>query len=553
MRTTGTSVTVTASVLVLAAYTLRRRLIERRLRKKRKQASQSSTTLDPTSAEGWASLRANAHALLDQCCDRFEAATEGRTWTPLPTSMKKALHEPLPREGISREAQCARLASLLPYGVGNTHPRFFGWVNGSGNAGGVLPELVGAALNANCGAREHGAIHVEKQVLEWCRSMMGFPPECGALLVSGTSMATIVALKTARDKALGIDSSRKTGLVRAQAGVKGALVGYMAQGAHSCLTRAFDILGLGSDALRLVPVRPDFTMDLEELGAMVEEDRRAGLTPFLVVGTAGSVNVGAIDDLDSIATFTEEHGLWFHVDGAFGAPAVLSEMVRPRLRGMERASSLAFDFHKWLHVNYDCGCVLVRDREAHLRAFSERPDYLVGDERGLASGQPWPMDYGPELSRGFRALKVWSHFLEHGTEKLGASITRNVEHAHYLATKLDATEEIERLTPVSLQIVCFRYVPRRAVGDLDVLNNAIGVELQERGIAAPSTTRIKGQLVIRVSITNHRTRFEDLDLLVAETCNIGAELAAGDMSLRVSGSGESDSGASVSSSVREVA
>ena len=144
------------------------------------------------------------------------------------------------------------------------------------------------------------------------------------------------------------------------------------------------------------------------------------------------------------------------------------------------------------------------------------------------------MDFGPELSRGFRALKVWSHFLEHGTEKLAASITRNVEHAHYLAARIDATEEMERLAPVSLQIVCFRYVPRRAVADLDALNNAIVVELQERGIAAPSTTRIKGQLVVRVSITNHRTRFEDLDLLVAEACNIGAELAAGEMSLRVS-------------------
>ena len=350
---------ITAASLVLAAYTLRRHILALRRRKK---ASVSSTTLDPTSPEGWASLRANAHALLDACINQFETANEGRTWTPLPTAMKETLHEPLPREGISREAQCAWLASLLPYGVGNTQPRFFGWVNGSGSPGSVLPELVGA--------REHGAIHVEKQVLEWCRSMMGFPPECGALLVSGTSMATVIALKAARDRVLGFDSSRKTGLVRAQARAGGgALVGYMAQGAHSCLTRAFDLLGLGSDALRLVPVRTDFTMDLEALGAMVEEDRHAGFTPFLVVGTAGSVNVGAIDDLDSIATFSEEHGLWFHVDGAFGAPAVLSAMVRPRLRGMERASSLAFDFHKWLHVNYDCGCVLVRDRDAHLRAW----------------------------------------------------------------------------------------------------------------------------------------------------------------------------------------
>ena len=300
----------------------------------------------------------------------------------------------------------------------------------------------------------------------------------------------------------------------------------MAEGGHSCITRAFDLLGLGSDALRLVPVLADFRMDLGQLATMVEADRAAGLLPFLVVGTAGSVNVGAIDDLDGLATFAEAHGLWFHVDGAFGAPAVLSERVRPQLRGMERASSLAFDFHKWLHVNYDCGCVLVRERDAQLRAFSERPDYLVGSERGLAAGSPWPMDYGPELSRGFRALKVWSHFLEHGTAKLAAAITRNVEHAQYLAAAVDATEGMERLAPASLQIVVFRYVPRRAAADLDALNRDLVVELQERGIAAPSTTRIQGQLAIRVSITNHRTRFEDLDLLVAEAGRIGAELAA---------------------------
>ena len=308
---------LTAAGLVLAAFVIRRRYLTRPrivrdgpVSSTTRRASVSSTTLDPRSPEDWASLRANAHALLHECIDRMESANEGRTWTPVPAAIKDSLHEPLPREGISREEQRARLAALLPYGVGNTHPRFFGWVHGSGCPGGVLPELVGAAMNANCGGREHAAIHVEKQVLEWARAMMGFPPESGALLVSGTSMATIVALKCARDWALGFESSRKGGLAQAQARVQGgggggALVGYMAQGAHSCITRAFDLLGLGSDALRLVPVRADFTMDLEALGAMVEEDRAAGRFPFLVVGTAGSVNVGAIDDLDGLATLAE--------------------------------------------------------------------------------------------------------------------------------------------------------------------------------------------------------------------------------------------------------
>mmetsp|Transcript_19532 Transcript_19532/g.32605 ORF Transcript_19532/g.32605 Transcript_19532/m.32605 type:complete len:549 (-) Transcript_19532:150-1796(-) len=485
----------------------------------------SPTTLDPVTPEDWDALRSNAHALLDASINRIRSSKEGRVWTPVPDFIKEALHAPLPRTATSCAELCARLESLLPYGVGNTHPRFFGWVHGSGSPSGVLSEVVTAAMNANCGGRDHVAIHVEKQVLEWARAMMGFPANSGALLVSGTSMATIIALKAARDIFLGFESSRKGGVAPAQK-QHGMLVGYMAQGAHSCIKRAFDILGLGSEQLHMVPVKADFTMDVDALNALVAADRKAGLRPFVVIGTAGSVNVGAIDDLDAIANFCAAEHLWFHVDGAFGATAVLSPEISPRLKGMERASSIAFDFHKWLHVNYDCGCVLVRDQEAHLRAFSDRPDYLAANERGLAAGSPWPVDFGPELSRGFRALKVWSHFTEHGTEKLGAAITHNVEQASYLAQKVNTAPDLELLAPASLQIVVFRYVP--LVGnelDLDALNDALVVELQERGIAAPSTTRINGKLAIRVNITNHRTRVEDLDMLMTEVQRIGAELA----------------------------
>jgi len=292
-------------------------------------------------------------------------------------------------------------------------------------------------------------------------------------------------------------------------------------------------------------------MDITQLQAMVEEDRRCGLTPFLVVGTAGSVNVGSIDDLDALADAAEAHRLWLHVDGAFGATAVLSDEVRPRLKGMERAASLAFDFHKWMHVNYDCGCVLIRDGDAHLSAFSDRaqslvgggggggkhsPDYLAGNTRGLAANSPWPVDFGLELSRGFRALKVWSHLLEHGTGALGAAITANLRHAEHLAARVDVEPSLTRLAPLSLQIVVFRYEPAGLLGGdgsgvvvdaaaLDALNDEIVVELQERGTAVPSTTRIRGRLAIRINLTNHRTRFEDLDLLVDEVCRIGAMLS----------------------------
>lgn len=267
-------------------------------------------------------------------------------------------------------------------------------------------------------------------------------------------------------------------------------------------------------------------MDLAALEAIIREDAAAGLTPFAVIGTAGSVNVGAMDDLAAIADIAAKHDLWFHVDGAFGATAILSDLVRPRLRGMERADSLAFDFHKWLHVNYDAGCVLIRDRAAHLAAFAERPDYLAGSERGLAAGNPWPVDFGPELSRGFRALKIWAHLLEHGTGKLGAAITRNVEQAAWLGQRVAEMPELELLAPATLNIVCFRYAPE-GVRDPDALNDAIVIALQENGTAAPSTTRLGGKLAIRVNLTNHRTTRPDLDLLLSEVLRLGADLPQG--------------------------
>lgn len=468
----------------------------------------NDTSLDPAD---WDGFRNGAHQLLDVALDKMQNSDQGPVWTPLPDEMKTDLAGPLPVDPMAGPDLVNRLAALLPYGVGNTHPRFFGWVHGAGNPGGVLAELVAAAMNANLGGRDHGAIYVERQVLDWARQMMGFGDGSSGLITSGTSMGTIVALKVARDRALGF-ASRK-------AGVGGAgLVGYTSEQAHSCIARAFDMLGLGTDALRKIPCDADFRMDLGALSAQISKDRGAGLTPFVVVGTAGSVNVGAIDDLNGIADIASAENLWFHVDGAFGATGVLSDHVRPMLAGLGRADSLAFDFHKWLHVNYSAGCVLIRDQAAHLKTFSDRPEYLAGAARGLAAGAPWPVDYGPELSRGFIALKIWAHFLEHGTKRLGDAITRNCEQAQVLAGLVRERGDLELLAPVALNIVCFRY------GERDAVNEEIVVQLQEQGLAAPSTTRINGKLAIRVNITNHRTRDSDLVFLIDKVLKIGATL-----------------------------
>lgn len=304
-------------------------------------------------------------------------------------------------------------------------------------------------------------------------------------------------------------------------------MGYTSEKIHSCVTRAFDILGLGSDALRKVAVNGRFEMDIAALKAAITQDRVADLTPFVIVSTAGAVNVGSIDDLETLADISQAENIWLHIDGAFGALGVLSERLSPRLSGIKRADSLALDFHKWLHVNYDAGFILMRSEEDHRHTFSERPKYLKGAERGLAAGNPWPVEYGPELSRGFRALKVWAQLAEPGTAKLGALITQNCEQAAYLGELVAANSNLRLMAPVAMNICCFRFQAEDQDNKTtDALNGEIVIQLQIQGIAAPSTTLVNGRNAIRVNITNHRTRRDDLALLVEEVERIGLELAA---------------------------
>ena len=482
-----------------------------------RDSERSHGALDP---DDWQAFEASLQTVLAASLNKLQAAADGRVWTPPPENLKADLQAPLPKRGMALDELASRLTALLPYGVGNTHPRFFGWVHGAGSPGNMLAELVGAAMNANCGGRDHIAIYVERQVIDWCKSLFQFPRGTSGLIVSGTSMATLIAAKTARDSALDF-ASRQSGVGDAK------LVGYVSEQAHSCLARAFDLVGLGTDALRKIPVTPDYEMDLSALQTQIRRDRKEGFQPFFVTGTVGTVNTAAIDDLDALADIAQQEALWLHVDGAFGACAMASPDLSPRLNGIARADSLAFDFHKWMHVNYDAGCVLIRDGAAHRRAFAARPDYLAADGVALAGGDPWPVDFGPELSRGFRSLKVWAHFHEHGIEKIGQSIAENCALAALLGEKVDEHACLELRAPVSLNICCFRYVVE-GMSDkkLDELNVAIVAQLQMDGVAAPSTTRIDDAVTIRVNITNHRTRVEDIDILVDAVLEAGHRLTS---------------------------
>jgi glutamate/tyrosine decarboxylase-like PLP-dependent enzyme len=274
--------------------------------------------------------------------------------------------------------------------------------------------------------------------------------------------------------------------------------------------------------MRAIPTDANYRMCVNRLREAIAADRAAGMEPFCVIGAAGTVKTGAIDDLQALAALCREEGLWFHVDGAFGGLCVLDETLRPRVRGIEQADSIGFDFHKWMHVPYDAGCILVRNADVHREAFTMRADYLQAAERGLAGGGEWPCDFGPDLSRGFRALKIWFALKEHGAERIGAKIRENCEQAQYLAGLVRREADLCLLAEPTLNIVCFRYQPA-GLDDaaLDALNRDIVADVQEAGIAAPSTAVLQGRLAIRCNITNHRSRREDFRILV------DAVLAAG--------------------------
>jgi glutamate/tyrosine decarboxylase-like PLP-dependent enzyme len=473
-------------------------------------------SLDPAD---WAAFRAQAHLMLDDMLGYIEKIRERPVWQQIPTEIRTRFRSSAPRTGEELAAVHEEfMQNVLPYTQGNVHPGFMGWVNGGGTPVGVVAEMLAAGLNANLGGRDHIPVEVERQVTAWVREIFGFPQGATGLFVTGTSMANLIAVLIARDATLGFDV-RASGV----AAEPRRLTAYTSNAVHGCVPKAMDIAGLGSDALRQIPTDSRFRIDLAALAEAIQRDREAGFTPFLVVGTAGTVNTGAVDDLAGLADLCQREKLWFHVDGAFGALARLAPDLAPKFDGIERADSLAFDFHKWGQAPYDAGFILVRDGEAHKNAFALPAAYLQRAERGLAAGSPWPCDFGPDLSRGFRALKVWFTLKVYGTEALGASISRCCALARYLEERIAATPELELMAPVELNIVCFRY----RAEDTNRVNDAIVVALQESGVVAPSTTRIAGRTAIRAAIVNHRTSRAEIDALVDGVLALGRGMISG--------------------------
>jgi len=474
--------------------------------------------MDDLDPEDWSSLRALGHRMLDDMFDHLAGVRDGPVWQPMPPAIRDSWADPLPRgPGDPAETYAAFRSRVMPHATGNLHPRFMGWVHGGGTPVGMLAEMLAGGLNANCGGRDHAPIAVERQVIAWAAEIIGFPQTASGVLVTGTSMANMIGVLVARTAACGTR-------VRAE-GVGGTrLVAYASAAAHGCVGRAMDMAGLGSDALRLIPTDAAGRIVAPALRAAIARDRAAGDRPFLLVGTAGSVDIGAIDPLDRLADVARESGIWLHVDAAFGAMAMLSPRLRPLLAGLERADSVAFDFHKWGQVPYDAGCILVREAEHQLAAFAADAAYLRRATRGLAAGEVWPNDLGPDLSRGFRALKVWMTLRTYGADRIGAMVERSCALAQEMAARIDAEPALERLAPVALNVVCFRFVA--ADDELDALNAAIVADLQESGLAVPSTTMIGGRLAIRAALVNHRTRRDDVMRVIDAVLSMGRARAA---------------------------
>jgi aromatic-L-amino-acid decarboxylase len=477
-------------------------------------------TLDP---ENWDEMRQLAHRIVDDALDYIQTSGERPAWMAVPEDIAERLESPAPK-GPSNPAEVydEYREVIQPYTMHTAHPRFWAWYMGSGTVLGALAELLAATLNPNLGGGNHAAPLVEKQVIGWISDMMGFPKSASGLLTSGGSMANFTALTVARNTRAGYDV-RREGLQAAS----GPLTVYASTEIHSCHQKSIETLGMGSGGLRKIAVKADYTIDLEALALQVTADREAGMIPICVVATAGTINTGAIDDMNAIADFCEREGLWFHVDGAIGSVAVLADNVRSQFAGMERADSIALDLHKWMHIPFEAGCVLVRDASRHYDSFALVPEYLQreADDGGMASGDLWFSDYGLQLTRQFRALKVWMSIKEHGLDRFGRMMARNVEQARYLGTLVEKTEDFELTAPIGLDIVCFRFNPGGMdTEELNVINKTLLVRLQENGTAAPSYTTLKGAYCLRVAISNHRSRFEDFDLLISTVSGIAYDL-----------------------------
>ena len=403
----------------------------------------------------------------------------------------------------------------------NGHPRFFGYVASPSTAPGAFADLIASTLNANVTSWRSGpaATEIERTVVRWLAALIGYGDDVAGILTSGGSMANLTALMIAHRAKANRDVAA-AGLWNSSP----PMTIYASEQIHMSIPKAADILGLGRQQVRLVECDDRFRMDVHSLRDLITRDLAGGLKPFCVVASAGTVSTGAVDPLDEIAEVAKEFGLWFHIDGAYGALAASDETKRPLFRGLERADSVSLDPHKWLYVPLDCGCLLFRDEAKARAAFNfDEADYIkIHEQNSEESFAFW--NYGPELSRRFRALKIWLTLRYYGTRRIARAIHEDNALAAYLGQAIEEANDFELLAPPELSICCFRYLPPRlqlklqssveaaAVNsELDQLNNNLLLAVQRGGRAYVSSATLRGRFALRACITNFRTTRADID------------------------------------------
>ena len=434
------------------------------------------------------------------------------------------LDEPLPEDGLPVDDVLDLVRErILPFAFGNSHPRFFAFINATADPVGTAADTLASAMNSNCWGGDHAAIHVEAVVVRWLASILGLPPSAEGILTSGGSMANFTALATAR-RAVS-PAVREDGF-----GSTEPFAVYVSDEVHNCVDKAVDLLGIGWKQMRKIPTDDRFRMRMDLLRDAIAADRRAGLRPAIVVGNAGTVNTGAIDPLGEIADLCAREGLWFHADGAYGAMARISPKTAPLFDGLERADSVAADPHKWLYVPYEAGAALVREPGRMADAFRRPAPYLVHDPDSPVAGPVSFNERGPELSRSFKALKVWMGLKRHGRKGYAAAVEHDVAMARFLADEVKAQPDFELMAEPTLSIVAFRYRPRNGPTDEDGLarlNRRIVNRLVGSGAFFLAPTLLKGRTAMRTAIVNFRTTEDDLRALVDEAARAGQALLAG--------------------------
>ena len=470
-------------------------------------------------------FRRLGHIAVELAAEHMFGMRERSVFTPMSGAERSVLMQAaLPDAGMppTRILELVR-TRIMAHPMGNGHPRFFGWANSPPSSMGVLSDLLAAAVNPSCAGGDHAAIYVEHCALRWLMELIGFPTEHSrGILVSGGSVASLTCLAAARQRAM-----QRAGWDVRKQGLFGAprLALYVSDQGHSCLHKAAQLLGLGSDHVRVIASGDDYRMDVGALEAALAEDRAQGLVPFCVCGSAGTANTGAIDPLRELAALCAREGLWLHVDGAIGAIAALDSTLE-ELGALAQADSVALDPHKWMGIPVECGAALVRDARLLRETFSLVPAYLRTETGHGFGGPPWFSEYGFQQTRGFRALKLWSTLLHLGREGMRRRVEQHRALARALAARIAQEPLLELLAEPELAIVCFRYtgLADPSPARLDAFNKALVAQLQTEGEVFLTGTELKRGYALRVSIMHHATRATDLALLVQVLLNAAARL-----------------------------